>query len=326
MNTTKNERALRDTATEWFVRLQSDALTEQEKQHFFAWLHQSDQHQRAYIEVERFWDSLSLLENSAQASVSASQAKRKRPMLAYALAACITLFMVGTIAYLNLFTFGHEYVTQVGEQHQWLLDDGSKITLNTDSSLRLAFNDERRLVKLERGEAFFEVAKDAQRPFIVHTEHGIVRVLGTQFSVHQATHGSVVTVLEGRVGVTAESELESASQSNYTPDFTLTPNQQTVLSKAQPSAEITAVDAASRIAWREGKLVYRGESFASVLADINRYYPGEIRAGDERLAQLKVAGVFQLNDKAATLRALEDAFQLAAVNASDELTLLYPKK
>jgi len=320
MNTTTTENELQDTATEWFVRLQSDELTGQEKQQFFEWLEAAPAHQRAYIDIEQFWSSLEVLEATKVTPL------RNKTYMPRTLAACVALFIVGVIAFINLSYQNSHFATAVGEQRNLVLSDGSSIMLNTASSLRTDFSEQRRLVHLVAGEAFFDVAKDSSRPFIVQTDNGLVRVLGTQFNVLHTNTGSIVTVLEGRVGLTQNQNLDLASQPAFEPALELERNQQAIVmpdNLAQPSSRVNASDV---VAWREGKLVYNGESFGRVLADINRYFEGEIRAGETSLENLEVVAVLQLRDKQTTLQAIEEAFDVASVTVSDKLILLYPKK
>lgn len=320
MNTNLTENELHDTATEWFVRLQSEELTEQEKQRFFHWLAVDPAHQRAYIEIEKFWDSLAALEIESVIPL------RKKTFLPRALAASVALFLVGIMVFFNISYQSTHFATAVGEQRNLVLSDGSQIILNTASTLSTDFNEQRRLVHLTKGEAFFDVAKDRSKPFIVQTSNGIVRVLGTQFNVLNAKKGSVVTVLEGSVGVTQDQDIHLAAQANFKPALQLESNQQVVITPEYLAQNPNRVDAHDVVAWREGQLVYNGESFARVLEDINRYFEGEIRAGDEALNNLQVIAVLQLQDKQTTLRALEEAFDVASVTVSDGLILLYPKK
>lgn len=320
MNTNITENELHDTATEWFVRLQSEEITEQEKQHFFGWLESAPAHQRAYITIESFWEGLSILETSTVTPV------RQKSYLPRALAASVALFLVGVIAFLSLSYQNTHFATAIGEQRNLVLSDDSQIMLNTDSSLLTDFNEQRRLVHLTKGEAFFKVAKDSTKPFIVKTSNGLIRVLGTQFNVLNTNRGSIVTVLEGHVGLTQDQDIHFAAQPTFTATLELERNQQAIVTQQALSLEPDNVDANAVVAWREGKLVYNGESFARVLEDINRYFEGEIRAGDASLEQLEVVAVLQLQDKKTTLQALEEAFDVASVAVSEDLTLLYPKK
>lgn len=333
MNHTIRESELQDIATEWFVRLQSDELTEREKQQFFTWLQADPAHQRAYIDIEEFWHRLGALENAKPATESSSgQAEkviplRRKPLIPAAMAACVALFLVGVIAFINISYQSNRYITAVGEQLNIKLSDGSHIILNTDSAIHTDLDEQRRLVHLKQGEAFFDVATDTARPFIVSTGNGLVRVLGTQFNVFKSGDGSsVITVLEGSVGVVQAQNIDLVTEPSFEPALKLAPNQQATLQEIGDIPLSSTVNADAITAWREGKLVYNGESFAKVLQDVNRYFEGEIRAGEPELEQQAVVAVLQLKDKNTTLRALEEAFNVASVAVSDELILLYPKK
>lgn len=326
---------LQDIATEWLVRLQSDDLTEQDKQTFNQWLQADSSHQLAYIETEKFWASLSILEQQPESTGKPADnlspavrdaAPRSRSFIPTAIAACFALFVIGFVVFTNLFVPGNRYVTAVGEQTDIVLQDGTRMQLNTATAVRTDLDEQRRLIYLDQGEVFFQVAKDSERPFIVKTSAGLVRVLGTQFNVlNKKDNSSIVTVMEGRVGLTADAQITQATEPAFEPGLTLIANQQAVMASHR-IIEPVSVDAKAITAWRDGTLIYNGEPIDKVLEDISRYFDGEIRLGEPDLAATEVVAIFQLQDKEATIKALEEAFNVAAVTVSEELTLLYPKK
>lgn len=326
---------LQDIATEWLVRLQSDDLTEQDKLAFNQWLRADSSHQLAYIETEKFWASLSILEQQPDSTgkpvanlrpAVQDIPQRSRSFIPTAIAACFALFVIGFVVLTNLLVPGSRYVTAVGEQTDIVLQDGTRMQLNTGTAVRTDLNEQRRLIYLEHGEVFFQVAKDSERPFIVKTSAGLVRVLGTQFNVlNKKDNSSIVTVLEGRVGLTADAQIAQAAEPAFVPGLTLIANQQAVMASHR-IVEPVSVDAKAITAWRDGTLIYNGEPITKVLEDISRYFDGEIRLGEPDLVATEVVAIFQLQDKEATIKALEEAFNVAAVTVSEELTLLYPKK
>ncbi len=326
MNTKTSNSTISDTAIEWLVRLQSDNLSSDEEQQFFAWLEESAEHQRAYIEAEWIWEQGNLDQVADDSPKTGNVIPLRKRITPIALAASLALFVIGIVATVFLDYQSNQYATRIGEQLDIVLKDGSHLYLNTNSSIHTDLNDQRRLITLQQGEVFFDVAKDSSRPFLVETENGIIRVLGTQFNVLSSQQGSIVTVLEGSVGVTGNKNVTQVSAQQFIPEARLAPDQQTTMSGPQIGT-VRPIDHADKvIAWREGKLIYNGESFEQVLLDINRYFEGEIRVGDETLEDLKVIAVLQLQDKKSTLKALEETFNLASIQTSKELTLLYPKK
>ncbi len=336
MNTTDTNNSVSDTAIEWLVRLQSEELSSNEEQLFYAWLEKSSAHQRAYIEAEWLWQRAEVSETPLRKADSAENISAtnnnvialplSKRILPRALAASLAFFMVGLLSLMFLDYKNNQYTTAVGDQLDFVLEDGSHLYLNTDSSVRADIDEKRRLIVLNKGEVFFDVAKDSSRPFMVKTESGIVRVLGTRFNVLSGPQGSTVTVLEGSVGVTSNLDVKQVAEQQFATEARLSQDQQTTILGDQVAQIQNIADADRVVAWREGKLIYNGESFVQVLQDISRYFEGEIRVGDAVLENLKVVAVLQLQDKESTLQVLEETFNLASVETSKELTLLYPKK
>ena len=175
---------------------------------------------------------------------------------------------------------------------------------------------------LSLGEAFFDIAPNADRPLIVQTTGGLVRVLGTQFNIRQTGSGSIVSVIEGRVAVAVQSEARSLENLDFNPGLTLAANQQVKLIENQPMAAPTVIDSDTVVAWRQGKLVYEGNTLADVIEDLNRYCPGGIRLEEQSLGDLEIVGVINLRNKTATLAALEATFGVRVVTVSENLTLI----
>ena len=319
----------RQVATQWLVKLQSPHLSEEQQQDFFVWLDESPEHQQAYIEAETLWDSLGVVEQLAQGTESAPEIKAvARPWYLYpqAISACV----LGLVALLlvQLWPMGEtgQYQTAVGEQRQVALSDGSNIHLNTDSQLTIELLDNSRLVTMKQGEAFFTVSRDPNRPFIIKTPNGLVRVLGTRFNVRTTTSKTVVTVEQGKVGLTQSAAQEEISAIDYQPQQTLSANQQATLTRSSLSAKPAQVDSATLSSWRQGKQVYNDQTFADVVEDLNRYFDGEIILGDTSLAKIRLVAVLDLKDKNSAIAALESTLNVVAINESEKKTVLYPAK
>ena len=151
--------------------------------------------------------------------------------------------------------------THVGEQRLVVLNDGSRVRLNTDTKLNVRFGLHERRVVLAKGEAFFEAAHDATKPFIVEADGARVRAIGTKFDVRRAGQNVQVTLVEGRVRV------GRAAAPN---EVTLLPNQQLSITPQRISAP-APVDGLQASDWTTGRLVFRGVPLASAIEEINRY-------------------------------------------------------
>ena len=175
--------------------------------------------------------------------------------------------------------------TQPGERRTLTLSDGTVIELNVDSQLRLpeTFRSSQRTVWLD-GEAYFDVAPDPERPFLIYSGDAVVEVLGTAFTVEAypgEAHVAVVVEM-GRVVL----------QAAATPDTTavLTPGQRGALAAGHLTVE--AVDPAAHLAWRHGRLVFEGASLAEVARTLARWYDVDVRLADDALAALHLDASF----------------------------------
>ncbi|TQV84004.1 DUF4880 domain-containing protein [Exilibacterium tricleocarpae] len=338
------DAAARRTATEWLVRLQSPQLTPAQEQAFFAWLNHKPEHQQAYIEAEQHWQALGVVEglphtgaNDAPASqynttrkdggssnskiIRARGRWYRRPQ---ALAATCAGLAVLLLLQLWPATKTTHYQTRTGERQQVKLADGSDIVINTNSRLQVELKTQHRLVQLENGEAFFNITPDPQRPFVVATPTGSVRVLGTSFNVRASARETVVTVAHGRVGVAGHMPVDALVAADFNAETQLLKNQQITLAADRTDSQPRRVDAQAVTTWRQGRQVYNGERFIEVVADLSRYFPGDIKLGDRSLENIEIVAVIDLQNKASAIAALESAFSVVAVEESAGLVVLYP--
>lgn len=188
---------------------------------------------------------------------------------------------------------GADYVAPVGQLREVTLADNSQLVLDADTAISVDFSHGQRRIEVRRGAVFFHVTHTGQ-PFVVETEGGRTEVLGTQFEVRQQARGAQVTVLSGRVGVTAaEGEVQQV----------LTANQQVEYHDGH-AGSVHGVDSEGRLAWRQGWLNYYQVPLSQVVDDLARYYPGRIILLDRELGARKVSGSFPGNDPLAALDAL----------------------
>ncbi|NOZ66037.1 MAG: DUF4880 domain-containing protein [Alphaproteobacteria bacterium] len=323
-----NDKLL-DKATEWFVLMRAEDISEARAEAFVEWISQSTSHQAAYAEIGGFWDGLPVAKAASVTSLSDHKAKQtptpaKRKWSPRLIAASVAFLIISfaAVQYGAVFMMDSR-TTKVGELADIILEDGSHLAMNTNSEIRIDLQKDKRIVYLDRGEVFFEVARDETRPFFVETSGGLVRVLGTKFNIRRKGNSSDVTVLEGSVGVMDYGHIKG-DEATMTMDATLSPNQKFILGNDAVANVAIPVSAAAVLAWRDRKLVYDGESFATLVADINRYYDGEIRIGDPVLNDIKVVAILKIEDRTATLKALETTFNVTARPVSKKLIMLYP--
>ena len=210
--------------------------------------------------------------------------------------------------------------TNVGEQRSVTLADGSVVFLNTNSELKLHWTKGERRIDLLRGEARFQVAKDPARPFVVATQEATVRAVGTVFNIRKAEASTQVAVLEGRVEVNAipreleARELEENADPTrdagqpamrMTPDLLLAAGQRAAVTRR--GVETNVGPPIERVAaWTERRLVFRGEALSAVVAEFNRYRLQALVVDDPSLAEIRINGVFDLDDPASLVAYLRN--------------------
>ncbi len=326
---------LLDEATEWFVVMRADDISEERSADFVQWINQSTRHQAAYAQIGGFWDDLPALDMDKKTITSLTDHKAlkasnsnfvSRAWSPRAIAASLSFLLISMVG----FNFADQFLmdthaTKVGELADIILADGSHLVMNTNSKVRIDMRDDKRVIYLENGEVFFDVAKDKDRPFFVETSGGLVRVLGTKFNIRQKGKASDVTVLEGAVGVVDYGSMKD-NLTTISMDATLAPGQKFTLGNDALDNIALPVDSAAVLAWRDRKLIYNGENFRTLVKDINRYYNAEIRIGDPALNDIEVVAILKIEDRAATLKALESTFNVTARPLSKDLIYLYPNK
>ncbi len=301
-----------DQALAWFARLQDSKTSQHDQAEFAGWLAASPAHQAAYEKVTQLWQSAALdAALSHYAVIPLLPKKRTLPFQRWAAAACIVLTSSWLLLASGLVDrWQADAVTATGEQRRIVLSDGSAATLNTNTALAFNFVGGQRGVKILKGEAYFEVEPDKNRPFIVETEQGTVRVVGTRFNV-KAGDAAQVDVESGIV-VCAGKHGESRQ---------LTAGQHTSIAN-QGVAAVTNIDAGRTFAWLNGRLVFQDRPLAEVIAELDRYHPGAIVITGTKLAKTRVTGNYKLEDTAAIVRALADIAGARVINLSPYLTVL----
>jgi transmembrane sensor len=187
--------------------------------------------------------------------------------------------------YLHSLTMAARFATALGERVTLSLPDGSSLHLNSDSSVRVDYSLRSRVVHLERGEAFFEVAHNVNRPFWVLAGDARVRAVGTAFGVYRHGKGVEVTVHEGTV------KLGSAL---------LTAGEQAQLDgRVTTTRKLSQHELDRAAAWQRGWVLVENKKLCDVISELNRYTPRQLVVEDAQLCSLSVGGVFQANPQGA---------------------------
>lgn len=288
-------------AADWLVQLQSGSATDEDHRAIQSWRGRSAQHAQAWQRAESLLGDLRKVPGSMNAEtlqrISRSPGIGRRQALnrlGLLLLAGPTAWLVSKEIPWQQWTADQR--TAIGEQKNLTLPDGSRLLLNTASSVNIAFSASERRIKLLAGELLITTAKDpapTSRPFIVETEQGRARALGTRFSVRVDGPRSRVAVLEGSV---AMQPAESA---------------QSQVIKAGEQGAFSRVGVASvepldtnALSWENGMLLASNMRLADLLGELSRYRAGVLRCHDG-VANLRVSGAFPVSDTDASLRLLQ---------------------
>jgi transmembrane sensor len=273
----------------------------------------------------------------------ASMPARRRRIRFSTIAASVAIFAAATGAALWIDALrSPTYATAIGEQRSLVLADGSTVSLNSRSKIRVRYSKTARDVELLDGQALFHVAKDAARPFIVKSGETQVRAVGTEFDVYKKEEGTVVTVVEGRVAVVTDEPLANTelsgspqqfSDSGSAPSlpFPATPEGQPanifVSAGEQLSVTHQAIkkadhaNVATATAWTQRQLVFESASLTDVAQEFNRYNQRQLILEDKDLDTFHISGVFSSTDPASLIRFLEARPGLRVVETSSEIRI-----
>jgi transmembrane sensor len=306
-------------AADWLARRDGEHWSAQQQQALDAWINEATAHRIAYLRLESVWrraDRLGSLRAPDQAAVPAPlfRAVRQRT---WGLAAGVAL--LAGAAWLmtasGLLDRPARYDTALGQSTSLALADGTRITLNTNTRLRAQLATARRTVWLDKGEAYFEVAHDASRPFVVEAGTRRITVLGTKFSVRRDVGGQVhVVVADGRVQV---SPAEGAAAPTV-----ITHNDSLVAAgDAVAVSHNTEQQVASRLGWRQGRLILDQMTLAQATQEFNRYNRRQLIVSDPSVAQIRIGGSFNVDNIDGFARLLQQGMGLKIDTDGDNIKI-----
>lgn len=338
---------LRQQAINWLVRLRSDDLGETEMVAFANWLAQSHAHSEAFAAAEALFEEVVLAashpvchvediqadahkipENTVVKPViiATQRARRYSRWMASTLAlAAVWLFVVMLVLPKQshlLSNYLSDYHTEIGELREIQLADGSQLLLNTNSAVSIDFNASVRQITLHYGQARFTVAKDADRPFEVLSDDLVVRALGTVFEVYKHADEVSVTVQEHAVSARIQmgdgNEVQLASVNV----------QQGQQMHYQPGSRLSkpeAVELTQASAWQQHRLFINDRPLGELIEELSRYRAGRIFLSNEKLKNLRVTGVFSLDNPNEVLNSVVNALNLQETRLGPWWVLLHPK-
>lgn len=324
LKTVAGGEPVRQQAAAWFARLHADDVTDAQTRQWQAWLDADSRHRSAYERIERMWSALGahapepeIARRMLATDVACTPSRRSRTWLSWtAAAAAVSALAIGAWGLLQPAGAPQvEYVTAVGEHRSVTLEDGTRITLDTDSRLQVSYTDRDRSMTLEHGRAYFAVARDA-RPLSVRTAHGSVRALGTEFEVYRHPHALEVTLIEGEV------LLLPATDGDAQDPIAMHAGQRARLGAGADGPRLEPIDAAPP-PWLSGRLVFVDASLDEVVSEFGRYSHQRIVLDGDGLAGIRISGVFRSDGLQAFVGALSDAYPVAVDTSVPGVLRLY---
>jgi transmembrane sensor len=340
-------REIQERAAAWLARRDSDTWSETEQAELSAWLSSSTAHMVEFLRLEAAWEEANRLKamgsgvppgvipdlqqwrsspffrhapppapptqspDAREDTPVPSVKARARRLLPYSLAASL-LLALGALGWHQGLFDQRRYSTPVGGIASLPMEDGSKITLSSNSQVRIAVTADERRVELQTGEAFFEVAKDRKRPFVVDAGDRRIVAVGTKFSVRRDREDVRVIVTEGVVRIEREA----------TKDILVAAG---TLARARTEATIVqqkpAPELEEALSWRFGYVVFHETPLAEAVAEFNRYNNRRIIIEDPALASIPVSGNFRATNVEAFVRLLREGFAIGARAHGDEVVL-----
>ncbi len=315
-------------AAVWISRLHGPHRSAQMERECLEWQSRSEAHRRAFEHCTATWEDVrgvslstafAALPATPTQSASPWTKASRWPRWASALAfATITFATIAVVTFGAFFSAPGVFSTDVGEQRVVVLEDGSRVSLNTDTRVRMNFAAAKRTVSLDRGEALFEVARDVKRPFVVRVAGSEVVAIGTVFSVRHTNQTLAVTLIEGQVAVRPASAEAGQSPAQQ---VVIRPGERLSLGRRDAPATVDKPRIEQITAWRRGEASFNDVSLEEAVAEMNRYNRVPIVLADKALAARRVSGVFHTGDNLAFAQAVAALHGLTVNERQERLEL-----
>lgn len=339
-------RKISEEASRWIAKLHGGEPSPEQLQALQDWMARSPAHKAEIRQVAQLWGDLNVLTELAVTAEPNPSGLRwanffVTPFVKPGFAGLA--FCLGLITLFTWFKpinpadpFFHstvlEYASVVGEQRLITLVDGSTLLLNTNSQVTVDYSQEARNVYLIQGQVHFDVESNPDRPFRVYAGQGMVRAVGTAFSVYLKDEFLEVTVTEGSVELNAVDEPAPRRFSDLGPQVVpatietlavVEAGQNATLDQANPKvASIEAVDGpaiSKKLSWHKGLVRFSGDSLQDVVKEISRYTPLSIVILDPNIRDLRIGGFFEVGETEKMLDVLSSNFGVEVVRVKDNL-------
>lgn len=297
-----------EVASLWAARLDGSDLSDEARQELASWLAGNSRRRELLTKYCQFSTDLEeklpelvtadVIEPTYTTGSMPPQRRWLRIVAGALAAAAAVIIVISAIKPAKQF---EKLATPAAQRQSLVLVDGSSVDLDARTSLSIDISESHRRIQLAEGQAFFAVAKDFKRPFVVETPIGSVRVKGTRFDVQATRSDSLtVTVLEGMVQVSPAHIVDGAA-----PVSLIAGDQLSCDSRGIIVRKLSEADLENTIAWRHGQVVFKGEPLSDALSRFARHHGIGISASPEAASQ-RIGGRFSLDDLDGFFAALEE--------------------
>ncbi|MCV6604254.1 MAG: FecR domain-containing protein [Porticoccaceae bacterium] len=323
-----SEREIREQVYYWVTEMSSGEVDADTIARFDAWYAADKRHSRAYDEVDRLCFGLADvpgLEAMAALQPAAATPQPSRPISRFAnwlrpqlmWGAAVAGLLLAVLLLLQPFSGSPPeslyYSSPVAESRDIRLEDGSRVILGASSKIQVDYSDTERTITLIRGQAFFEVARQVDRPFVVRSGKVAATAVGTRFDVRRGVTETAVAVEEGLVDTRYQDS----------EPLRLSAGQQVMVSPANGIGDVQTLDQVGQ--WRQGRLAYVNVKLVEMIADANRYHPRNIILVSDEIADLTLTAVFRSDQIDAMLETLTQVFPIRTVTGVDGSILVMPR-
>ena len=351
----QDQKSIEEEAATWLIKLDGDeSPSAHELQMFREWLARSDSHTKIFQRYSTFWTNEAVLAELAiplkplgkhsvfSRSFWGRSFKSFQGLAGAGALACtlVITVMVSQSDFNSVNEQGHvsnvAYQTTVGEQRAHTLADGSVVLLNTNTELKVVYTEQRRKIILLKGEAHFDVESQPNRPFEVYAGSGMVRAVGTAFSVYLSEDNIEVLVSEGKVDLTDIVSEPLIKQGARLVGMSVAANEPERLGSLEAGQSavfqsgkinylqtLQAPELERQQSWRSGVLTFVGEPLSQVVAEINRYTLMRVEIIDPTLKDIEVGGRFKVADIGGVFDVLEAEFGIQVSRLSGDRVQLH---
>ena len=328
-----------EIASDWLLRIQTGSLDSEELAQWLQWYDADSANRSAFEKVQATFESIHALpqsERSAWASrlTAVEQPKRSwlpvlRPLFARRVWATAFTFAIALIAGIVVWQLGGKrsvetsaFKTERATHRDISLPDGSRVRLGAKSQLFVNFTSQTRYVVLEGGEAFFKVAKDKERPFLVQAGEVTVRAVGTEFNVRRVMDKTIVAVTEGVVEVRQSLRPRQSTNSGASKAIRVVAGEQVSIDPAAAVVAVKQVASEAVVGWQEGRLEFVDEPLGMVIETINRYSHREIVITDKAINEFRFSGTVSREHIDEWVFALAEIFPVDVRRVGNETVLI----